>query len=342
MEHASERPIPLRMRDWFRAEPMAFLQLQIEKFFLFFDSHEIPNNIRLGANASESSIFRIFGFVPTGLVIMLALAGFFLGIPKLKDRPGEVLLYSFIFLYALATVAFYVLARFRVPAWPFFAIAAGIFLADLLTALASWWKNARHLLLHVLPAMLAGAYFAFFFYPAYRAWYEPVLTKLTRPDGVRLETDSMLLAHDNGPNYLDGWSAAKLDGGVTFSKTFSARGLDLSKYSKAYVTATFCTDQPREINVVCNGKRETVSLAPYGLYRLPIIPVRLGPFPVPPDLTFTFSFPGLAPDQAALAVDFQRDYGRTAYRGEVFPAEAVVQLELVETDAPPEAEPPLQ
>ena len=338
MEHESERSIPLRIWDWFCEEPAAFLQLQAEKFFLFFDSHEIPNNIRLGVNASKSGIFRVFGFVPTGVVVMLALAGFFLGIPRLKDRPGEILLYSFLFLYALATVAFYVLARFRVPAWPFFAVAAGMFLADLLTALASWRKNARHLLLHVLPALLAGAYFAYFFYPSYRAWYEPGLTKLTRPDGVRLETETMLLAHDNGPNYLDGWAAAKLNSGVTFSKTFSPRGLDLSKYSKAYVTVMFYTEQPRVIDVVCNGKRETVSLAPHDLYRLPFIPVRLGPFPVSPDLTFTFSFPGLAPDQAGLAVDFHRDCGRTAYLGEVFPAEAVVQLELVKADAPPESE----
>ncbi len=59
---------------------------------------------------------------------------------------------------------------------------------------------------------------------------------------------------------------------------------------------------------------------------------------MPEDLTFTFSFPGLASDHAGLAVDFHRDYGRTAYQGEVFPAEAVVRLELVEKDAPPETD----
>lgn len=337
MDHAAERSVPHRMWDWFRAEPLAFLTLQVEKFFLFFDSHEIPNNIQLGVNASKSSVFRIFGLVPTGLVIALALAGFFPGIPRLKDRPGELLLYLFIFLYAFATVAFYVLARFRVPAWSFFAVAAGLFLADLLTAVASWRNNTRHLLLHFLPALLAGVYFAYFFYPSYRQAYEPRLTAFARPDGVRLETASSLLAHDNGPCYLDGWDAAKLDGGTTVSKTFSGRGLDLSKYSKAYVTATFYTERPRTIEVVCNGRRETVSLAPHDLFSLPFIPVRFGPFPVSPDLTFTFSFLGLAPDQAGLAVDFHRDYGRTAYRGEVFPAEAVVRLEL-ETDAPPETD----
>lgn len=328
MDHTAERSVPLRILDWFRAEPAAFLVLQAEKFFLFFDSHEIPNNLQLGINASESFVFRIFGIVPTGLVIALALAGFFLGIPRLKDRPDELLPYLFLFLYALATVAFYMLARFRAPAWPFFAIAAGMFLADLLTALAARRENARRLLLHFLPALLAGVYFAYFFYPSYRQNYEHTLAKLTRPDGVRLETATAFLEHDNGPNYLDGWSAAKLDGNVSFSKSFSARGLDLGKYSKAYVTATFCTEQPRVIHAVCNGRPAAVSLAPTDQYRLPFIPVRFGPFPVSPELTFTFSFPGLAPDLVGLAVDFQRDYGRTTYRGEVFPAEAVVRLEL--------------
>ena len=338
MAHESERSIPLRMWDWFRAEPLAFLQLQAEKFFLFFDSHEIPNNIQLGVNATESGVFRIFGIVPTGLVIALALAGFFLGIPRLKNHPGEFLLYLFIFLYTLATVAFYVLARFRVPVIPLFAVGAAMFATDFVRTVRGGRKNRRRILLHVLPALLAGMYFAYFFYPSYRQLYEPGLTKLTRPDGVRLETASTLLAHDNGPNYLDGWSAVKLDSNMTVSKSFSLRNLDLSKYTKAYATVTFYTEQPRVIDVVCNGKRETVSLAPNVLYRLPFIPVRLGPFPVSTDLRFTFSFPGLPPDQVGLAVDFHRDYSRTIYRGEALPAEVVVQLELVKTDAPSESE----
>ncbi len=337
MDHESEYSIPCRILDWFRAEPMAFLQLQAEKFFLFFDSGEIPNNIQLGVNAKESGVFRLFGFVHTGFVIVLALAGFFLYFLRLKSHPGRLLLYLFLFLYALATVAFYVLARFRVPAIPFFAVGAALFVMDYIRAVLGGCGNRRRILLRFCPALLAGICFTVFFYPVYRDSYEPGLTKLTRPDGVRLETASILLAHDNGPNYLDGWAAAKLDGAVTFTKTFSPHNLDLSKYAKAYVTLSFFTEQPREIEVVCNGKRETVNLIPYNLYRLPLIPVRLGPFPVPDDLTFTFSFPGLAPDLVGLAVDFHRDYGRTTYQGKVFPAEAVVSIEL-EKDAPPQSD----
>jgi hypothetical protein len=334
MEHSAERSVPLRIWDWFRAEPAAFLILQIEKFFLFFHSAEIPNNLQLGLNASQSSVFRIFGIVPTGLLVALALAGFFLCFRRVRAHRGELLLYLFLFLYILAAAAFYALARFRVPVIPFFAVGAAMFVTDFGRTVRGGRKNLRRLLLHFCPALLAGMYFVWFFYPLYRQSYESGLMAFARPDGVRLETASMILAHDNGPAYLDGWEAAKLDSGVTFSKTFSARGLDLSKYSKAYVTVMFYTEQPRMLDVVCNGKRETVSLAPHDLYGLPFIPVRLGPFPVPADLTFTFSFPGLAPDLVGLAVDFHRNYGRMSYCGKAFPAEAVVTLEL-ETDAPP-------
>ena len=125
------------------------------------------------------------------------------------------------------------------------------------------------------------------------------------------------------------WSAVKLDSNMAVSKTFSVRGQDLGKYSKAYVTVTFYTEQPRVIDVVCNGKRETVSLVPHDLYRLPFIPVRLGPFPVSPELTFTFSVPGLPPDQVGMAVDFQRDYGRTRINGEKAPGELVARFSPV-------------
>ena len=346
MDHESEYSIPRRIFDWFRAEPTAFLQLQAEKFFLFFDSDEIPNNIQLGVNATGSNIFRVCGNIRTGILISLALAGFFLHFRRLNNHPGRLLLYLFLFLYAFATVAFYMLARFRVPAIPFFAIGAALFVTDVFGMGRLAWlafypriKNPLWVPLKYGLAWLAGVYFVWGIYPSYRKAYEPGLTKLTRPDGVRLETASMLMAHDNGPNYLDGWAAANLNSGVTFSKTFSAHGLDRSKYSKAYVTVTFYTEQSRAVDVVCNGKRETATLVPYDLYRLPLIPVRLGPFPVPEDLTFAFSFPGLAPDQVGLAVDFHRDYGRTTYLGEVFPAEAVVRLELEKEARPPETAP---
>ena len=357
MEHESERSIPSRILDWFRAEPMAFLQLQAEKFFLFFDAHEIPNNIQLGVNASESSVFRIFGIVPTGLLIALALAGFFLGIPRLKKHPGELLLHFFIFLYALATVAFYVLARFRVPVIPLFAVGAAVFATGFIRTVRGGRKNRRHILLHVLPALLAGAYFAFFFYPSYRDWYEPGLARLTRPDGVRLETDSKLLMHDNGPNYLDGWSAFSLfdPKKVLFTKSFSTRGLDLTKYKNAYLTVYFYTEVPCTIRTVCNGNPFTLPLIPTEQHRLPVIPVRIGPFPVTENPEFSFEFPqfdfllhrqyteeelirGNRRVIFGVMVDFHRDYGRTTYLGKPRPVEAVVQLELIKADAPPEAE----
>ena len=328
MDHASERSVPLRMWDWFRAEPAAFLTLQIEKFFLFFDSHEIPNNLQLGYNARHSIIFRMFGLFPTGLAVALALAGFFLNFTKLKSRPGDLLLYLFIFLYAFATVAFYVLARFRVPAFSFFAVGAGLFLSDLAIPLLAWRKNLRHLLLHCLPALLAGVYFVWFFYPLYRENYEAPLKRLVRPDGVRLQTAGTFQEFDNGPDYLSAWMAAKLDASTTLSKSFSARGIRPGDYADAYVTAVICTEDPGDLQIVCNGKPFRLTAAPSEEHPLPFLPVRIGPLPVPDDLTFTFAFPGLPADRFGLAVDFHRDYGRTGYNGNAFPAEAVMRLEL--------------
>ena len=334
MEHAFERSIPHRMWDWFRAEPLAFAVLQAEKFFLFFDSHEIPNNIQLGYNAQKSSIFRMFGLFPTGLIVALALAGFFLNFTRLKERPGELLLYLFIFLYAFATMAFYVLARFRVPAIPFFAIAAGVFLSDLVVTALDWRTNMRHLLLHCVPALLAGAYFVWLFYPMYREYYEAPLMRAARPDGVRLKTAASFQEFDNGPEYLSPWMAARLDAATTVSKSFSASDIDPRDYSEAYVTAVFCMESPGEFSAVCNGKLFRLTAAPDDLHPLPYLPVRIGPLPVPDDLTFSFTFPGLPPDRYGLAVDFHRDYGRTVYNAKAFPAEAVMRLELVHADDP--------
>ena len=262
MEHASERSIPHRMWDWFRAEPLAFVVLQAEKFFLFFDSHEIPNNIQLGYNAQKSSVFRMFGLFPTGLIVALALAGFFLHFTRLKDRPGELLLYLFIFLYAFATMAFYVLARFRVPAIPFFAIAAGVFLSDLVVTALDWRKNARHLLLHCVPALLAGSFFVWLFYPMYREYYEAPLMRAARPDGVRLMTAASFQEFDNGPEYLSPWMAAKLDVATTVSKSFSTNDIDPHDYSEAYITAVFCMETPGEFTAVCNGKMFRLTAVP--------------------------------------------------------------------------------
>ena len=274
----------------------------------------------------------MFGLFPTGLIVALALAGFFLNFTRLKQRPGELLLYLFIFLYALATMAFYVLARFRVPAIPLFAIAAGVFLSDLVVTVLAWRANARHLLLHCLPALLAGAYFVWLFYPMYREYYEAPLMRAARPDGVRLKTAASFQEFDNGPEYLSPWMAAKLDAATVVSKSFSASDIDPHDYSDAYITAVFCMESPGEFLAVCNGKLFRLTAAPDELHPLPYLPVRIGPLPVPEDLTFTFSFPGLPPDRYGFAVDFHRDYGRTVYNAKSFPAEAVMRLELVPAD----------
>ena len=207
-----------------------------------------------------------------------------------------------------------------------------MFLSDLVVTTLAWRINARHLLRHCVPALLAGAFFVWLFYPMYREYYEAFLMRAARPDGVRLKTSASFQEFDNGPDYLSPWIAAKLDAATTVSKSFSSKDVDLHDYSEAYITAVFCLESPAEFLAVCNGRTFHLTAVPDEFHQLPYLPVRIGPLPVPDDLTFTFTFPGLPPDRCGLAVDFHRNYGRTVYNAKAFPAEAVMRLELVPAD----------
>lgn len=61
MKDEKKISVPARMLDWFLREPAAFLELQFNKFLLFWDSTEWPNNIS-EYNACKSSLMRTFRF----------------------------------------------------------------------------------------------------------------------------------------------------------------------------------------------------------------------------------------------------------------------------------------
>lgn len=77
---------------------------------------------------------RTFRFLPTGFLIMLALAGGFSGCYRrmFLRRKEFLLLWGFILFYALSVSAFYILARFRLPVIPLLCVSGGVFLAQFL------------------------------------------------------------------------------------------------------------------------------------------------------------------------------------------------------------------
>lgn len=324
MRHADEISIPRRILTWAREEPLAFLLQQAQKTLLFWDAREIPNNIDLQWNARESKAFALFGFVPTSALLLFSLSACFLALPRLRGKPRFLFLILFLASYALATSAFYLLARFRVPILGVLAALSGIFLASLLSAVGK--RRGRLLLRGFAPATLFAAFLVFAAYPLWRAGYEAPAMRLARPDGVRLlEADRAILL-DHAPNYLDGWSLLPLNGRIEVVKRFSANGLDSDRneWKAATLDLALLPETTRPFVIECNGMR---------MVRTPDAPgflsdFRIGPIPVPDDLSFRISFPGLPKDALFLPVDFHRSYGRTKVDAEEAPFEAVVRLTL--------------
>lgn len=328
MEHQDERSIPGRIFDWFREHPSAFLLHQMEKVWLFFDVHELYNNINPAYNAKGSHVFQHYAIIPTGLLIWLSLCAGIHAFIARRHRREEILLHLCIILYALATAAFYILARFRVPAIGFFAIGSGTFLHDFLWYLR---KHDAHKMLQriAFPIVFASAA-CFTFFPVYRENYEPKIRRFTNPHGVSLVTADCVRIHDNAPFYNNSWLSYNMKPETLISKQFDCTGIDTSKYSAAYLKITFTTEQSISLNVRCNGKSFPAQLEYISkLGGVTPVPVEIGPMPIPDDFTFHITIPGLSPNNApGLAVDLHRDFERTVIDETPFPAEAVIELIL--------------
>lgn len=322
MSHEKEISIPKRIWNWACDEPAAFLIQQIQKVFLFWDAYEIPNNIDLQWNARGSSAFACFGIIPTGLILFFGVAGSFLILFRFRRNRKCVFLISYSLSYALATSAFYVLARFRVPILGVLSAIAAFFIASVLSAIHR--RDRRMIFRLQVPAAFFSAFFVFAAYPAWRSFYEAPVMRLVRPDGVRLETPERLLILDHAPNYYDSWSACPLTASTVLTKTFAPLGLKSNDWKNAFLDVALLRDAGTPIAIECNGRR---------FLCLPQTPTqlsfyRLGPLQVPKDLSFRISFPDLPKASASLALDFHRNYGRTSVDGADAPCEAVMKLIL--------------
>ena len=97
-----------------REDPWGLAQKQFTKLAAFLNNYEFPNNISLYVERRYVPFFRLPwpGFA-------VALAFSLIGMAAGRKRWRELFpLYAYVLLYALATVAFYILARFRIPLVP--------------------------------------------------------------------------------------------------------------------------------------------------------------------------------------------------------------------------------
>ena len=312
---SGDTPVVERILDWAMREPAAFLEFQLRKFLLFWDSREIPNNISLEQNGSMSHCLSI-AFIPTALLLMLTIAACFAGIRGKKLRIVTLL---FILLYALATAAFYLLARFRVPLLGVLCVPAGGMIAAL--RYGGWKKPIQ------LAGIAAGFAIVFPAYDFYQKTVEPGMMNLVRRDGVQFEkSENELQILDHGPLFFENRDFVT---GTQITKRFSPPD-KLNQYEQAYLTLTMLdtrkdTSVPAELVITVNGTTFTVKADTPVRQGLPLYDIKAGPVTPPFGGVFQLHVPG---DQLVLLMDTTRHYGRTAVNGKDPGQEACIRLTL--------------
>jgi len=324
LRHEKEISVPRRMWNWFREEPAAFLEQQFQKVMLFWDAYDYPNNIT-ELNARQSSIMRTCRFLPTGIILLLGLAGLFCGFYRhwYRRKKNFLFLALFTVLYALSISAFYILARFRVPILPLLAVCGGVYLAQLFR------KNSFGVTVRLAGIGAAAVFLVYGFMPLYAYAYEPMVLTWTRPAGVqtRFETSPYvwtgqpggpyLLITDHSPVLKGGWIAA----GNNFkaSKYFVPKRPPRGGRA-LLVLPVFGPDGGSAVLTV-NGERQVVQIRNRMI--LAEVPVRMEDGKIRVDL----SLAGPSGEWTC-AMDNRRNYGRTVLDGKQVPCELVAFLIL--------------
>ena len=324
MNGQNERSVPLRIFDWAKKEPAVFLELQIRKFFCFWDAEDVPNNISAEFNGAKSPLFRTVPFLSSGILIFLFLTAFFLLMRRCTVKRKLLILYLSVLCYAGATAVFYILARFRVPAYGLLCSGAG-FLPPILFSAAQ--KRDGHRILRTAIALASAGIIVFLLCPVYAGFYEPAVMRWIRPDGAQMERGNDILdIRDNSSIVAGSPVGIPLTSGLTVKKTFRLPA-DVTA-APADILLGFMCGEPENFRLSIDGA--------------PAIPVRIRPreikysFPLPPqpavsgEKSVTLTFSGVRPGcTAVLLADPCRCYDRTLVDGKKLNGEIVSRLRLI-------------
>lgn len=328
MEEEKTYPVPKRILDWAVTSPGSFLEFQARKFLLFWDAREIPNNISIAISQKMSSFLDKVPLIPTGFILVLAITSFFLLLHRSFRQPALLVFFSMPLLYALATAAFYILARFRLPSVGLFCVQAGLCIP---LFLASWRKrDIRQLVIYRAAPAFFACMIVYQAYPAYSSYYEPGMMRMLRPDGVRLDwMTGRTVVFDHGPDLPDPWQIIPLKPGTMLEKRLIVP--DELKGKPGILElhcVTQCANQGRlrlngkyAMNYQLAGPKPGEYVAFWTLaFQMDAIPAD-GVFRIA--VEEGVAVPG---QELGLFVDLRRDYGRTFFNGESFPGEAVIRL----------------
>lgn len=316
-------PASTSLWNCIRQEPLAWLELKFRVFLLFWTFFEIPNNVALNdwdprtgeLEPVPSSLLHSPVLLDFGIPGTLGLAGLALAFRGFSRRPKAALLASLMGAGCLATVLFYMLARFRVPLTPWICGFGGVALVSLVR---SWRRTPaggaarvttgrRRARERVVLALLLSALTVFFAYTAYRNHLEKHLIRWARPSGVRLELENRFIRRDNGPRTFGGWVPVPVPTGgssLRIRKTFVPIGAETS----GTLVLSLMSPSGGDLRVRANDRFGQVRL-PRGIHQLPIaLSVSGLPGPV---VTVDLELRAEPPGKIFVMCDTQRDYGRT-------------------------------
>ncbi len=347
---AAERvPVSRQMLKWLAAEPLAWPELKLRIFLLFWDPLEIPNNFVPERDCAASNLAQLPFLLDFGVIGALGLTGLLAVLGRCRRSPRTAFLVYAVAAGVAGVVLFYILARFRVPLLPLLAVFAGLALERVLRLAEGWlgrrptprpWRAVRFLLL------LVFAYaFCLYGYSAYARWLEAPLTAWVRPHGVQLVTEHGALIHDHGSLALGGWQCLPLPpGGLRLIKTYDVTPAAAGNNRQAGIELLVMAPKGGQLRLtvrfqgrpaVCNANGPVDLLVRAGDRPQPLR-LALGAFdPAWKKVRVEFELAPAGTAPVFLFVDTRRRYGRTAMIGpdgvlnDQIPLEACPELFLL-------------
>ena len=320
---------------WAWKQPLAFAELKFRSLLLFWDKQEIPNNVSLQREGMESFLTRYPILLPFSIVGTLSIMGVFALLANLKkhdERRG----YHAILLYMtavswLGTALFYNLARFRLSALPLLCVLAGGAIAQIID-LQKESRNLpplqkKNMIYKKVLVILVAFFLVNNAYSLYEDFLEPKIVRVARPDGVQCVFDDTTLIYDHGPLSFGGIECAiPNDNGITIEKRLSFNGIPKMSAgkAKARMLVFVLNNLNVEINVSLTHNGRTYTDFELKKERFcNWLEVELDNFDTDKPFVWTFK----KGQSIGIGMDYSRNYGRTIVDGNLYPAEAAMEIE---------------
>ena len=330
------RPISSSIWQWFRAEPLAYIELKARMLMLFWHRSVIPNNVALydhtGRPASRILALPIFSnFFILGT---LGLAGMFFALWR-RRRANVLFVLGLLHAYALSIVLFYILERFRTPIVPLLGGFAGFAIAHLWRQIRAMRRGAKRPAVLLVALLVLCAVFVGYGYDAYRNGWERTFTRIARPSGVRLDLIDHYQFKDHGPFSFGGWAPVPVAPSLDIQKTLMVA--DFAIATDPLISRLACSGRVGEQLVFrLEGQSHSRRLEQDGLNWIELPLSDTGFLPQSTD-SWSIGLTVSGGPDAYLIIDTQRDYERTQLSREAPPGELVMELVVPKRplDAPP-------